>query len=351
IKDQLSNFKLDEFMDEPLVFEVTARGRYTFSDKAKKLAGGYKKKVRDMKSTGANDAETHAKQDLGKIMDSMEDMTKHVKALYGKINPEIDAEDADKVAEAEGEELWKKKWLNTIRMVNKAIDEEWPAFKTALINWIRTANSSKGLDLSVEMGELTYIGSLATGYKGPPKQQVRFNAAKFDVDANLDAPGIADYGVNQMGLEVDRQMISHNELKKDVTPFRTFPDKIDSKIAANYDEPENVLTEPFELMVKADDPIQESRKQAGSAVINDIRTIVDNDTFNALVSRDDMLAPYLEESKWGWSLKEIYLNAEWFAFTKRILNVKNTFGEEFPDLMKIDMYMVDRWRRNKDKDE
>jgi hypothetical protein len=80
---------------------------------------------------------------------------------------------------------------------------------------------------------------------GPPKQSVRFQPEKFDVDANLYAPPLATYGA-QIGADIDRGRIAGNKLG--ISAINKFEQDVhqDLKKVEGYDQ-----GDPLSLVIEA----------------------------------------------------------------------------------------------------
>jgi len=109
-----------------------------------------------------------------------------------------------------GTETWRQRWQQSIVRVNSTLARMWPASKARLRDWVDTEKDNPdnaAADMTGPIGELDYIGSLAKGVKGPPKQHIRFDPDNFDVDANLRAPPLSNYAMQVKGKVPDRQRI------------------------------------------------------------------------------------------------------------------------------------------------
>jgi len=108
-----------------------------------------------------------------------------------------------------GTDMWRTAWLRAIQVVNTVLHGRWPHWRGQITNFIRDKHDNDHLDYMDpnQVIGLDYIGSLARGYKGPPKQAVRFMPEKFDVDANLTAPPLAAYALAVGNAIVDRGRI------------------------------------------------------------------------------------------------------------------------------------------------
>ena len=110
----------------------------------------------------------------------------------------------------EGTDIWRETWHRAIMAVNTVLHGRWPHWQGQIRQWIQNKRDEDDtltyMDPRQVLG-LDYIGSLAKGYKGPPKQSIRFTPEKFDVDANLTAPPLAAYALTVGGAIVDRGRI------------------------------------------------------------------------------------------------------------------------------------------------
>ena len=169
---------------------------------------------------------------------------------------------------AGGTEDWRAAWRAAILQVNRVLAEFWPAAKGALAGWVVQQRARlPHLDLSGGIGELDYIGSLATGYKGPPKQQVRFNPDKFDVDANLAAPPLAKYAMGHDHLKPDRQRIFGRQTT--IGPLNTFSDQAHGEMTARvkgYD-----ASDPFDVVIEAPELPEQSHARLATERLYSLR--------------------------------------------------------------------------------
>jgi hypothetical protein len=144
--------------------------------------------------------------------------------------------------------LWHERWLLTSRTVNQILAKHWKNAESA----IKQEVSALGYDdADGEAWDFDYIGSLAKGVKGPPKQHIAFDADKFDVDANLEARSLSEYALTQAApSKVDRGAIKGrdaNLLK--IKALKSFQDAIHRDLCElpGYDQ-----SEEFEVFVKAE---------------------------------------------------------------------------------------------------
>jgi hypothetical protein len=163
----------------------------------------------------------------------------------------------------EGTELWREAWRRAILQVNRVLQRLWPPAKTKVLGFIEEQKAKHPtVDLSGPVGELDYIGSLATGFKGPPKQQVRFDPAKFDVDANLTAVPLAKYLVKIEKLEPERGHIFAKVT--DIDPLKDFTAVAHKELALRAEgyDTSNPLDQ-FDVAIDVPElPVQERQRVA-----------------------------------------------------------------------------------------
>lgn len=170
----------------------------------------------------------------------------------------LDSEELEEHVDAEkdkrGEEIWRAQWWAAVQKVNLILKRTWSTGKSKIQAWVadkrkertwyRRRDAIAYMEESM-VGDVDYIGSLAKGYKSPPKQYVRFMSEKFDVDGNLSAPPLAVYAINQ-GAAVDRGSVKAGQY---VPPLRDFEQ-------ATWNELKQVpgvdQGDPFEVFVRAD---------------------------------------------------------------------------------------------------
>ncbi len=173
----------------------------------KTASKNYKKKVKDMATdTSIADLKEEYRGILlgfgDRAMARAEELRRIISDQSGE-ELEMDA------MHSAGTEIWRDKWHRIIMAVNTVLHKRWPFWKSRLETWTEQKRVELGQDYLDPAGilGLDYIGSLAKGYKGPPKQAVRFMPERFDVDANLSAPPLAAYAIMEEGAMVDRGRI------------------------------------------------------------------------------------------------------------------------------------------------
>lgn len=219
-------------------------------DLIKKFSVEYKATVRDFTNPDSiKDRKAAYTHNLDRIKNVLIKLSERMLDNYKMDNPLLAGVDNLALGDAkaaEGEELWRGRWWAAIQRVNGILSRKWKEYKTPIQAWIKQNSEEKGLSYMQEdmVGDLEYIGSLAKGYKSPPKQYMHFLPEKFDVDANLDAPPLAVYAISQ-GEPVDRGRVKSGHLP----PLRGFEEAV-------WDELQQVggidLEDKFEVFVQAD---------------------------------------------------------------------------------------------------
>lgn len=163
-----------------------------------------------------------------------------------------------------GETLWRQRWLTTKKAVDTAMDAQWGSWKPGLKMLAKYNQGVPSMKPSVwaaqvdkEKWGLYYGGSLMKGYKGPPKQNTRFLASSFDVDANMEAPSIAEYLINVKKKKVDRGQLDPAGVNTGIELMDKAMDKqvkaemVKAKLVKDTSEADEVVSEPFETRVNA----------------------------------------------------------------------------------------------------
>lgn len=177
-----------------------------FSSAIKEASKTYKKQVKDLNSPSNMDViQAHYNQTLDQLRQRIDQRTIEI---HGIVEREGDDDaNMDQIHE-QGTDIWRNQWHNTIMAVNRVLVEKWPQWQRTLADWTRQKLEAGFNYMNPDLIRgLDYIGSLAKGYKGPPKQAIRFQGEKFDVDANLDAPPLAAYAMMENNAVVDRGRI------------------------------------------------------------------------------------------------------------------------------------------------
>jgi hypothetical protein len=238
--------------------------RKRWLDELKDRAKKYKEQFRDLSNTDPEKARRkYEDYVLGDIQKEIDDCNRAIAVWYR--DKTGSTETIDEIIErvhGGGTELWRAAWKAAILRVNRVLAELWPPAKAATLHWLFQQRARlPHLDLSGGVGDVDYIGSLATGYKGPPKQQVRFNPDKFDVDANLVAPPLAKYAIAADHVSPDKKRVFVLLHNTSIAPLREFCARTHAELIAKekgYD-----ASDPFDVAIDSPElPHQEFNRLA-----------------------------------------------------------------------------------------
>lgn len=197
--------------------DVLMNGAVSLKQRFLQIAGAikdaskdHKKRVKDLasNSTIANLNQTYT-DTLNQLSGQASAMAV---ALKDYINAHIGDDEDEKTLDeihVAGTDIWRTRWHAAILAVNGVLEVKWPGWADAIVDWITTKRDVDGLaymDPASPVG-IDYIGSLAKGYKGPPKQSIRFTPEKFDVDANLTSLPLAAWAIQTQHAIIDRGRI------------------------------------------------------------------------------------------------------------------------------------------------
>lgn len=209
----------------------------------------YKKRVKDLGTdTSIEDLEAQYQA-------AMEVIRVNVAARAADIQQYItdNSEDAPSMEDIhqDGTGMWRDKWHDIVLAVNRVLVNAWPIWQERLRAWVQARlDDGLGYMNPALINGLDYIGSLAKGYKGPPKQGVRFMPEKFDVDANLDAPVLAAYAIQESGAKIDRGRIWSQDANIEVVT-QMEQDIQQQLVAAGLEDMGMDPGEPFEAVIDA----------------------------------------------------------------------------------------------------
>lgn len=227
--------------------------------KAKSLAKDYKTAIRTITGNANKEAKNTYREEMNKLAELANNASK-------QMNPHASAIDA-----AKGENKWREQWVATRTAVNNAIRIGWGTWQPKLKESTKAKtkseyqkakltkkNAEKRADgIDAEAWNISYGGSLAKGYKGPPKQQVRFMKNWFDVDASMVAPALAELMIND-GAKVDRGQVHPGEQDTHIKSMDKamhsliVTNMVEKDVAPSEPEAEALITEPFETFVNTD---------------------------------------------------------------------------------------------------
>ena len=273
--DQYTTLKLDE---KVIIQEV------------KKATKEYKAKFRDLalKDIGpvTREYQTLVEGMTTMIDRSIEGLAHWYKGMTGKEAADLIKQEVHEI----GTGQWRKTWREAIVKTNAVLGPLWSGAKNAIIDW----QAKQSLPAS-KIGDLDYIGSLAKGYKGPPKQHVRFNPEKFDVDANLEAPSLAQYA-----REHDRQTPDRGRIfarKTTIEPLIKFADEAHKALVENvpgYDDDPN---DPFDVAIVVEESEMVQKKEK---VLEDLYALRETDREKyERVERQLLIGGYLSVDEKG----------------------------------------------------
>ncbi|GIM94222.1 eCIS core domain-containing protein [Paractinoplanes toevensis] len=254
----------------------------------------YKEQFRDLREgdTGKAADAYHAEV-LGGIATEIDTLNREIAAWYARKTGST--ETVDEIMErvhVTGTELWREEWRQAILQVNRILALLWPPARTRLLLFVGQQRSANpGVDLGGEVGQLDYIGSLATGFKGPPKQQIRFNPQKFDVDANLEAPPLAKFALfRNPTLVPDRGRIFGRVTT--IEPLHRFTGDADAQFRSKvkgYD-----ASDPFDVaLTDVPELPTQTRERLATERMFELRTTLDAAAYQRLIDEVDA-GGYLE---------------------------------------------------------
>lgn len=294
--DQFTTLKLDE---KVIIQEV------------KKATKAYKAKFRDLaiKDIGpvSREYQTLVEGMTTMIDRSIEGLAHWYKGITGKEATELIKQEVHEI----GTGQWRKSWREAIIKTNAVLAPLWAVAKQEIGEW----QTKQQLPES-KIGELDYIGSLAKGYKGPPKQHVRFNPEKFDVDANLIAPGLT-----QFALEHDHQTPDRGRIfarKTTIEPLIKFAKLAHKALVENipgYDADPN---DPFDVALVVEESETEKKKAQVLAGLYELRE-TDREKYER-VERQLLIDGYLSLDEKGHESIRGDLGAEALAEVDRIIH-------------------------------
>lgn len=309
--------------------ELTFAHRAQFVEEAKAATKSYKSGIRDLANGDIEDIKGAFDKKIDDLIDGMQAANATVREWFeGK--DEADGVDGDQLAEnvkEEGTELWRDSWKDAMYEVNKILNAHWPGLKKELEAWVYEKRE-EGLHLSGEIGDLTYIGSLAKGYKGPPKQHIRFNPDKFDVDASLAAPPIAQFATEQKGLKTDKGKIFGKYLYEEIPELERGSKKIENALDSANVVPRDD-DDPFEIAFPAKDTARQINQYSASAGLSFLRDYISNEDYETFIS-DPVITSSLVIDEEGSKVGEIS-NARYAAVRKKILDRMGQIPEDEMD--------------------
>ena len=296
---RLHNGLYEEFKGEYKLNEK----RNKWLTKLKEDVDSYKRDFRNVDNFGVDQTQRDFKENtLRKIEIEINGLNREIASWYKKKTGDKAGIDTiiEKVHKT-GTELWRGEWLDLILRVNRILSSLWPAARERIINWLNEKRKTHpGADLSGKVANIDYVGSLATGYKGAPKQFARFNVYKFDVDANIEAPPLAKYAMNIDHIKPDRKRIFALGQGTSITPLLDFC----------FDAHQSLSTlkefdgkDPFDVVINAPELPDQKRGREGTERIYKLREKIGEGRYNDMI-RELINAGLLLQAEVGFRLKE-----------------------------------------------
>lgn len=202
-----------------------------------------------------------------------------LRRLSHSINSYLVAKYGDYWNRAIAKEGWREAWHKKVLEVNVLLDKEWKLAKPEIEAWVAKQGYRGRGDW---VGDVTYIGSLAKGYKGPPKQHVRFDPSSFDVDANLEAPPLADYAMKVKHLFPDRGRIFGK--LAEIPPLTKFCDRVEAALAKHIEGYSSSADDRFDVAIIAADTLQQQAYDGYVMRLYEARTGLEEDEYEEMLT-------------------------------------------------------------------
>lgn len=263
-------------------FRVEAR-RSAWLDEIKRTGDEFKARFRDIGNADPEELRTRYEQVLARIEQEIDDLNHQIAAWYqARTGAPGTLDEIIEDVHQQGTELWRAAWRRAILQVNRVLARLWPPAKGRLllfVGQIRARHPDK--DLSGPVGELDYLGSLASGFKGPPKQNIRFNPSSFDVDGFIEAPPLSKYCVLVLGMKPKHgNIFSRNT---DIEPLITFSDAVQVELVSKVDGYKDDPGDPFDVAIKMDDLPEQGRGKAATERLYRLRETLPTERYEAMV--------------------------------------------------------------------
>ena len=261
------------------------RRREAWLREIKKAGDDFKEEFRNVGTTNPDALREKYNAVLARIEGEIDDLNRRIAGWYKSKtgHPGTVEEIIEEVHQA-GTELWRAAWRRAILQVNRVLALLWPPAKHRLLAWVgqmRARHPDK--DLSGPVGELDYLGSLASGFKGPPKQNIRFNPESFDVDGFVEAPPLAKYAMFVMLPPVKPKHGNIFARKTDIEPLITFADAAQAELVAKVDGYKNDPADPFDVVIKTEDLPEQARGKAATERLYKLRETLPTGEYEKMV--------------------------------------------------------------------
>jgi hypothetical protein len=278
------------------------RDRKAWMDELKLRTEEFKAQFRDLQRQDTQELVDNFERDVlhemeGRISQRIHDIAVWYKQKTGS---DESLEELTERIHAEGTELWRDDWRAAILAVNRVLSRLWPPAKNQLISWVAGQRAAHpNVDFSGPINDIDYVGSLATGYKGVPKQFVRFNPRNFDVDANIVAPPLERYAVDVKHITPKHNRIFAIGHGTDITPLITFCNDAHREMTPipGYD-----ASEQFDVVIAASATPAQDRTNNGINRVYALRGQLEPERYTAMVN-ELRAAGLLVDEEAGWRLK------------------------------------------------
>jgi hypothetical protein len=274
----------------------------------KEASKEYKTDIRSLSKTEEEALAAHAKS-VEAVLDALRQIKDEALALINtqrKAAGKSGVDHGTYVADCMPQQAdkWKTRWLQISKAVNTVMGQQWAQAERA----IRDAAVRAGApaQAATETWDLDYIGSLAKGVKGPPKQHIAFDPDKFDVDANLSAPSLSSWALG-LGSMPDRDRLwgRKDTNLKQIPALRSFQDGVHKALCKipGYD-----ADEEFEVVVQADVVVDDESYELVKAGIIELKKFTPGTLFTnflkvpgvrAMLDDDDVPLPAFADDLLG----------------------------------------------------
>jgi hypothetical protein len=273
----------DEFDSE---FEVDEQ-RKTWLEQIKTTGDDYKREFRDITDADPEEMRRRYREVLATIERDVNALVHRIAAWYKtRMQDPRSIEEIIEDVHRQGTELWRAAWRRAILQVNRVLARLWPPAKRETEAWVAQLRLRyPGQDLEGSISELDYIGSLASGFKSPPKQNIRFNPEKFDVDGFIVAPPLAKYAKFIM---VPPAKPRHGNIfvlgtPTDIVPLITFARAVETELDARVEGYAASSDDPFDVAIKTEDLPEQQRGSAATERLYGLRETLPTAKYQRLV--------------------------------------------------------------------
>lgn len=258
----------------------------TITATIKEVSAQYKIDIRSLSKTEEEAMSVHADavaaglRNLQELKDNALALINELRKAQGKKGYDHRSY-ASSVMEAQATK-WKERWLQTCKAVNSVISQHWASAEGAIRDQAATIGAPAAV--ANERWDLDYIGSLAKGVKGPPKQHIAFDPDKFDVDANLDAPSLSAWAItNGSTPDRDRLWGRKDPNLRRIASLQRFQETVHAALSQipGYD-----ADDPFELVVKADVEVEDEAYELVKSYIIELKHFTPTTLFGDFLNVD-----------------------------------------------------------------